>query len=183
MAERLTPDHATDAEGFLPGPLGLRLDEAFLLVFALQAELGFLDDMVTLGHMKPLPDTILLRLWPDRIWACGAPPEGAFRVTDISHGHVHLRLRGVEALHFLDLYTRADLFAAPVRAARTIRTRLSHYDVLLWWTNTRDVHILVARSLAQSFCDHLGALAQRHDPGDPSLTPRPVAPDAPDRRG
>ena len=105
------------------------------------------------------------------------------RCVDISHGHVHLQLRGVEALHFLDLYTRADLFAAPVRATKTIRTRLNHFDVVLWWTNTRDVHVLVQRSLAQSFCDHLGTLAQRHDPADPSLTPRPVAPDAPDRRG
>lgn len=183
MAEALTPDHATDAQGFLPGPLGLRLDEEFLPVVALQAPPDMLDGMVPFGQMKSLPDTILLRLWPDRIWACGAPPGGAFRATDISHGYVHLRLRGVEALHFLDLYTRADLFAAPVRAARTLRTRLNHYDLLLWWANTRDVHLLVAQSLAQSFCDHLGALAQRHDPADPSLTPRPVAPDAPERRG
>lgn len=183
MADALIAAPASDAAGFLPGPLGVRLDEVVLPVTVLHAQAGILDDLVPLGQMASLPDAVLLRLWPDRIWACGVPPSGAFRTTDISHGQAHLRLRGVEALHFLDLYTRADLFDAPVRAAKTIRTRLNHYDVLLWWTNTRDVHVLVQRSLAQSFCDHLGALALRHDPADPNLTPRPVAPDAPDRRG
>ncbi len=183
MDRSLTPAPTTGAAGFLSGPLGLRLDEEFLRITALSASPEVLDELVLNGQTAEAPGGRLLRLWPDTIWAIGVHPDGNFREVDLSHGQTHLRLRGVEALHFIDLYTYADLFAVPVRAAKAMRTRLNHFDIVIWWTNTRDVHVVAERSLAQSFCDHLNALALRHNPPDPSLTPRPVAPDAPERRG
>ena len=183
MTDLLYPSLASDAADFLPGPLGLRLDEDFLPLTALSAASDHLDQILPMGAQHQEGDTLRLRLWPDTILASGSLPDGAFRATDVSHGFTRFRLRGVEALHFLDLYTRADLFAAPIRAVRAIRTRLNHYDCTIWWANTRDIHLLVDRSLAQSFTDELRALATRHDPADPSKFPRPVTPDAPDRRG
>lgn len=183
MTDLPPPCPASDASGFLPGPLGLRLDEAFLPLTSLSAAPDQLDQLLPMGAHHHDGDTMRLRLWPDTILASGPLPDGAFRATDVSHAFTRFRLRGVEALHFLDLYTRADLFAAPIRAARAIRTRLNHYDCTIWWANTRDIHLLVDRSLAQSFTDELRALATRHDPADPSTFPRPVTPGAPDRRG
>ncbi|UWQ93805.1 hypothetical protein K3727_23675 (plasmid) [Rhodobacteraceae bacterium M382] len=183
MSETLLPRPVTDAAGFLPGPLGLRLDEEFLPLMSLSGSTATLDMALPFGQVRSDSTGLCLRLWPDVIWASGLLPEGDFRETDISHGVTHLRLRGVEALHFVAQYTRADLHSAPIRQARAVRTRLNHYDCTIWWTNTRDVHIVTDRSLAQSLTDHLRALSLRHPPADPSKTPRPVAPDAPDRRG
>ncbi len=126
---------------------------------------------------------LLLRFAPDRALASGPVADGPFIAVEIGHGLTRFRLRGVEALHFLGYYTSANLHAASIRRTGAIRTRLNHYDIALWWPTTRDVNILVDRSRAQSFADHLRVLALRHDPVDPSLTPRSVAPDAPDRRG
>lgn len=183
MADPVIPRPATDAAGFLPGPLGLRLDEEHLPLAALAGRADALDRMVPLGAVRQRGGTLLLRFAPDRVLASGPLPDGPFTAVEIGHGLTRFRLRGVEALHFLGYYTSADLHAAAIRRAGAIRTRLNHYDIALWWPTTRDVNILVDRSRAQSFADHLRALALRHDPADPSLTPRPVAPDAPDRRG
>ena len=167
MTDLLPPCPASDASGFLPVRLGLRLDEVFLPLIALNAAPEQLDQVLPMGAQIHDGETLRLWLWPDTILASGPLPDGTVRATDVSHGFTRFRLRGVEALHFLDLYTRADLFAAQVRAASTIRTRLNHYDCTIWRANTRDIHLLVDRSLAQSFADELRALAIRHDPADP----------------
>ncbi|KIC08033.1 hypothetical protein RA19_21610 [Leisingera sp. ANG-M1] len=183
MADAPEITRASDAEGFLPGPLGLRLDEEFLPLTALNAKPEVLDSLLPFGRMHQDGATFLLRLWPGTIWSSGPLSAGSYRAADIGHGLTRFRLRGVEALHFLDHYTCATLFAPHIRQARCIRTRLGGHDATLWWHNTRDVHAVVYRSAAQSFADHLRALALRHDPADPSTYPRPVNPGAPDRRG
>ena len=183
VTDRPIPCHASDAAGFLPGPLGLRLDEAFLPLAALSGPAQALDALLPIGETRQVAATLYLRFAPSSVMVSGPLPDGPFTAVDVGHGLTRFRLRGVEALHFLGHYNSADLHAAPIRRARAIRTGINHFDTALWWPNTRDVHILVERSLAQSFADHLRALALRHDPADPSLTPRPVAPDAPDRRG
>jgi|GEM_PF-6643385 len=183
MTDILVPTPATDAAGFLPGPLGLRLDEEFMPLTALNAAPGVLDKIMPFGRFQQDGTSLLLRFWPDTIWASGHLPNGGFRSTKIDHGLTHFRLRGVEALHLLDFYTHANLFGLEVRQNKAIRTQLNHYDCVIWWTNTRNVHLLIDRSFAQSFADHLKALVQKHDPADPSTFPCPVAPDAPDRRG
>lgn len=183
MTDLLSPKLASDASGFLPGSLGLRLDEGFLPLVSLSAAPEVLDTILPFGQVQQSDDTVLLRLWPDTIWASGQEPKAALRATEIGHSMAHFRLRGVEALHFLANYTRADLFEARLRQHRAIRTGLNHYDCVIWWANTRDIHLLVDRSVAQSFAEHLQFLAQRHDPTDPTTLPCPVAPDAPDRRG
>lgn len=183
MTDPLHPQPATNATGFLPGPLGLRLDEAFLPVTALRAAPGVLDRLLPLGHVRETEGTLSLRFSPHTVWHCGPVPDGAWRQADVSHGLTHLRLRGVEALHFLAHYTTADLHSSRLRLTRAVRTRLNHFDCAIWWSNTRDVHIVTDRSLAQSFCDHLRTLAQRHTGAETFQTVRPVAPDAPDRRG
>ncbi len=183
MPEILRPQPASDATGFLAGPLGLRLDEVFLPLKSLSAAPEVLDTILEFGQVRQTDDLLLLRFWPDVIWASGSLSDPAVHVTEIGHGTTRFRLRGVEALHFLSNYTRADLFAAKLLQARAIRTSLNHYDCVIWWANTRDIHLIVDRSVAQSFADHLQTLAQRHDCTDPLTLPRPVAPDAPDRRG
>ena len=183
MAEHLHPQPATDAAGFIPGPLGLRLDEAFLPITALRGRPDVLDRLLPLGHYRQAESTLSLRFWPHMIWHSGAVPDGAWQKTDISHGLIHLQLRGVEALHFLAHYTTADVQSVPLRQARAVRTKLNHYDCAIWWANTRDVHLMTDRSLAQSLCDHLRTLARRHNGAETLQTVRPVAPDAPDRRG
>ena len=183
MVETLCPRPTTDAAGFLPGPLGLRLDEEFLPLASLSAAPETLDEILLFGQVRTDADTLMLRLWPSTLWASGSSPNDDIRSTDISHGMTHLRLRGVEALHFIAHYTRADLHETEIRRSRAVRTRLNHYDCALWWTNTRDIHIVTDRSMAQSLVDHLRALSLRQSAADPSKTPRPVAPGAPDRRG
>jgi sarcosine oxidase gamma subunit len=167
MADPMIPRPATDAAGFLPGVLGLRLDEEYLPLTALAGRADVLDRLVPIGTVRQRDGTLLLRFSPDRVLASGPAPDGPFTAVEIGHGLTRFRLRGVEALHFLGYYTSADLHAAAIRRAGAIRTRLNHHDVALWWPTTRDVNILADRSRAQSFADHL----------------RAVAPDAPDRRG
>lgn len=183
MADDLRPLSSTDASGFLPGPLGLRLDEAFLPLTAIHADAKTLDQVLALGHFAETGDALTLRFSPEVAWHSGPLPSGAWRSVDISHGFTHLRLRGVEALHFLANYTTADLHSAPIRKSRAIRTKLNHFECAIWWANTRDIHILTDRSLAQSFCEHLGALALRHTSVETPKSLRPIAPDAPYRRG
>ncbi|MDG1459751.1 MAG: hypothetical protein P8Q92_18095 [Pseudoprimorskyibacter sp.] len=177
------PAAATNANGFLPGPLGLRLDEAFLPLMALNGSPRNLDTLVAFGHYTEIKTSLCLRFSPDTVLISGDIPVGNWRMIDLSHGLTHLRLRGIEALHFLGHYTSANLHSAQLRDARAVRCRLNHYECAIWWATTRDVHILIERSLAQSFCDHLGALAQRHSGVDHLHSQRPVIPEAPDRRG
>lgn len=177
------PHPATDAAGFLPGPIGLRLDEAFLPLTALHADADKLNKLVAFGQYHKTETTLTLRFAPDTVWHSGPIPKGDWRRVEISHGLTHLRLRGVEALHFLAHYTSANLHSTELRKAQAVRCKLNQYECAIWWTNTRDIHILTDRSLAQSFCDHLRSLSLRHSAGEHLNSPHPVAPDAPDRRG
>lgn len=183
MAEPLIPRPASDAGGHLPGPLGLRLDEEFLPLTALGGAAEALDAIIPFGTWRQTNGALFLRYAPGTVLLSGPCPDGPYIAVDIGHGLTRLRLRGVEALHFLDQYTCADLHAIQVRRDRAARTRLNHYDCALWWPTTRDINILVDRSSAQSFVDHLRALSLRHDPAYPTQMLRPVAPNAPDRRG
>ncbi|MGB3313460.1 MAG: hypothetical protein WBB85_03530 [Albidovulum sp.] len=171
MAEALIPTPATDAAGYLDRRLDLRLDEEFHLLTECAAPLPkAMDDALQvagtplgLGQTRATGNGRLIRLWPARLWCLGTLPSGLdLRATDISHGHVILRLRGPGALHFLADYASADLRAAPIRSAATLRCAIGAYAALLWWANTRDVHIAIDRSLAQSFTDHLRDLTRRH---------------------
>jgi hypothetical protein len=188
MLESIDISRASDAGGLLPGHLGLRLEEEFQPLFVAHGTPDVLDRILPMGQVQKTASSLRLRLWPDKIWlntepSDAGPSDAGLRGIDISHGVTHFRLRGVEALHFIADYTTTDLFTAPVREARVARTKLNGYDCVLWWENTRDVHIVTDRSLAQSFADHLRELAIRRDPPDPSTHPRPTHPDAPERRG
>jgi hypothetical protein len=174
---------ASDASGLLPGHLGLRLDEIFLPLMAVHDTAERLDKIIPFGHVKSYDGMLHLRFWPDMIWLNGLPSNVSNHAVDISHGMAHFSLRGVEALHFIAHYTTANVFDAPISKAQAIRTMINHYPCVIWWENTRHVHLVTDRSLAQSFADHLRTLAVRHDPLDPSTLPRPIHPDAPDRRG
>lgn len=170
---------ATDANGPLNAGSGLRLDELAVRISvlaspspaALDAGLAEAGLSLGLGQKRQSGDTPVLRFWPDRCWIAGevpALPDGMY-LTDISLGQTVLCLRGVEALHFLAHYASADLLAASVRRERALRCRIGPYDVTLWWDNTRDLRLAVARSFAQSFVDFLRAAAQRHWP-EPAQT-------------
>ena len=160
MDRTLIRARATDVTG--PFGVGLQLFERMLDIYEV-SEAKCMPAMGCKGQIGPM---LALRHWPTHIWVVGesvVPVEGAI---DISHGHAVLRLRGPGALHFLADYTSADLRATKVRNAGTLRCALGHYAVVLWWDITRDVHIAVERSVAQSLVDHLKLLVQRRLPLD-----------------
>jgi hypothetical protein len=173
VAEMLKPRPATDAAGFLDRALDLRLDEEFCPIMelaapsasALNAALSAAGINLPIGHRLLHEDGHFMRLWPARIWCIGADALdiGLSRI-NVGHGNTVLRLRGPNALYFLADYASADLRAAPIRSASMVRCRLGAYNTTLWWTNTRDLYVVVDRSLAQSLVDHLRALALRRDP-------------------
>lgn len=181
MLDKLPINNATDATGYLNGPLELRLDERPLFIQSIQAtDAQFLNTCLKkaaielpVGSKRKPDDGIQLRIWPNKYLDINESgqhvlPKG-LNATDIGHGQSCLRLRGVNALHFLANYTVADLRSQPIRKAAVLRTKIGHYDALLWWDSTRDIHVLVDRSYAQSFVDYIRALALRHDPADKSL--------------
>lgn len=179
MSETVVPAPATDAKGPLNAVSGLRLDELAVRISvlaaatpaALDAGLAAAGLSLMLGQKRQSGGSMTLRFWPDRCWVVGeipTLPDGMY-LTDISHGQSVLCLRGVEALHLLAQYASADLLAASVRRERALRCRIGPYDVTLWWDNTRDLRLALARSLAQSFVDFLRASAQRHWP-EPAQT-------------
>lgn len=170
--------NATDAMGLLNGTLELRLDERLMSVQevlskdaqSLNISLEKTAIELPIDSKRKTDDGIQLRLWSNKYMDINENgqhvlPEG-LRATDVGHGHSCLRLRGINALHFLANYTTADLRSYSIRNSATLRTKIGPYDALLWWDNTRDVHMMVDRSYAQSFVDHIRALALRHDPSD-----------------
>jgi hypothetical protein len=165
---------ATDAAGPLTSASGLRLHELALPIAVLAApspaalEAGLAEAGLTLGlgQKRPLGDALLLRFWTDRCWVIGTPLALPARLvlTEISHGQTVLRLRGIEALHFVAQYASADLLAAEARREKAARCRVGPYDATLWWETTRDLRLAVERSLAQSFVEFLRSAALRHGP-------------------
>lgn len=173
MADVLKYCPATDAVGHLDHPLSLRLDEVACAITELAAPsaAGLDRALDAAGIDLPLGRGLvraggrMIRLWPTRLWYVGPDaPDLGLASTSIGHGHCVLRLRGPDALYFLADYASADLRAAPIRRAALLRCRIGHYDATLWWLNTRDLFVVVDRSLAQSFVDHLRALVRRRDP-------------------
>nr|WP_309503689.1 hypothetical protein [uncultured Roseovarius sp.] len=158
MSETLLRSPATDAAG--PLGLGLQLYEQPLEIRVTHN----LASAPALGQIQRDGEITRLRHWPEQVWHVAASGSHLSDGTDISHGQIVLRLRGHGALRFLADYTTADLRAATIRQAGTVRTRLGHYTVLLWWDITRDIHIAVDRSQAQSLVDHLRALIKRREP-------------------
>lgn len=160
MAETLIRAPATNAKGSFGH--GLQLFERLMDIH----EKPEAKVMPAKGG-KALQDQIItLRHWPGHVWVIGKNLPRTDDAVDVSHGHAVLRLRGPGALHFLADYTSADLRATDIRNAGTVRCALGPYAVLMWWDITRDMHIVVERSLAQSLVDHLKLLVRRRKPLD-----------------
>lgn len=107
-------------------------------------------------------------LWPHKAYLRSteiSPPElpadCSSMLTDISHGFCELSLKGSNPLEFLDNYTSVDLGTAENTTKRNLRCLLGQYQIILWWDDITEVHILVDRSYAQSFRDYLDTLFQR----------------------
>lgn len=183
MLERLEIGMASDAGGWLPGPTGLRLEESFQSFVSAHGAEKALNGILPFGQYRRTSSGIRLRLWPDKLWLEGQQDSHNLRIVDISHGLVHFRLRGIEALHMIADYSTVDLFAPPVRKSQAARTSINGHDCVVYWDSTRDVHVVLDRSLAQSFVDMIRELAVRRDPPDQSTHPRPTHPGAPERRG
>jgi hypothetical protein len=146
---------ATDANGQLG--CGLRLSELLLDIHMVHA----LEDAPPIGTKSQNGASLALRHWPDHFWHVGKTLKLSADCVDISHGHTVLLLSGPGALYFLADYATADLQSATYRLAKTVRTQLGQYSVLLWWSTTSDIHIAICRSHAQSFVEHLRLLVQR----------------------
>ena len=146
---------ATDAPNVLTTGHGL-LEQAYTIHAVHDC-----DSPPEIGHMQLDGNSLRLRHWPDRIWQIAPLGTEQTEGVDISHGKVVLCLSGDGALEFLSDYTSANLPAANVRQAGTIRTGLGHYKVLLWWSTTQKIHICVDRSYAQSLVDLLGQISLR----------------------
>ena len=122
------------------------------------------------GRLTMLGDDALrlFKLWPHK--ACLLSAESslpaaladlAMMMTDISHGFCELSLSGTSALDFLNSYTSAELTDPGVTTSRCLRCRLGHYQIILWWDDINEIHMLVDRSYAQSLCDYLDTLSLR----------------------
>jgi sarcosine oxidase gamma subunit len=81
------------------------------------------------------------------IWLNVLPSNISNHAVDISHNMAHFSLRGVEALNFIDHYTIVDFFDLSIRKTQAIRTTINHYTCVIWWENTRSVHLVTDRSL------------------------------------
>jgi sarcosine oxidase gamma subunit len=131
------------------------------------AELLFTDSTgaVTMLNDKALR---LFKLWPHKAYllSAGSSPPGSLAdlagvMTDISHGFCELSLTGTAAFEFLNSYTSVELNNSRITITRCLRCRLGHYQVILWWDDIDEIHMLVDRSYTQSFCDYLETLSLR----------------------
>jgi len=112
----------------------------------------------------------LLPLWPHQAYllaeqATLPAAAGACEhlLTDIAHGYRQFRLGGAQAFDFIASYVTVNI--ATLRdAAACRRCRLGHYTVILWWDERQEIHLLLERSYAQSFADHIDALIARWRP-------------------
>jgi sarcosine oxidase gamma subunit len=112
----------------------------------------------------------LLPLWPQQAYLLSAKvtlPAAARKfeplLTDISHGYYQFRLGGEQAFDFVSNYVSVDI-AALRDAAACLRCRLGQYTVILWWDDHQHIHLLLERSYAQSFTEHIDALISRWRP-------------------
>ncbi len=126
------------------------------------------DQTLTFGTMLKTDDFRLIRLWPRAAYLLSddyalADSVSHFdsMITDISHGFIDLSLSGDNALAFINDYCSADINQPAIVDARTLRTRLGQFDILLWWDDITDIRILIDRSYAQSFASYLQSLSSR----------------------
>ena len=120
------------------------------------------------GSMLTTDSLRLIHLWPHKAYLLAAQPSlpGALQefssmLTDISHGFCELSLVDNQALELLDCHTSANLKDTQVAKTRNLRCLIGQYQVILWWDLVSDIHILIDRSYAQSFCDYLEQLRRR----------------------
>ncbi|MFS4583647.1 hypothetical protein [Phaeobacter sp. C3_T13_0] len=157
MDDRSLRSPATDANG--PFGLGLQLFEHVLEI----CETADSSASPAFGQCQRDGPVTRLRHWPDRIWYVSEHADSLPKGTDIGHGVVVLGLRGNGSLRFLADYCTADLQSAAARQAGTVRCGLGQFTVLMWWDITRDIHITIDRSQAQSLADFLRALVKRRE--------------------
>lgn len=120
------------------------------------------------GSMLTTDSLRLIQLWPHKAYLLAAQPslpgglqEFTSMVTDISHGFCELSFVGDQAFELLNSHTSADLKHAQVARTCNLRCLLGQYQIILWWDLVSDIHILIDRSYAQSFCDYLEQLRRR----------------------
>lgn len=178
MASQLVKQLATNNSGVVPLHRGLSLCEISggglwsirssashdLNSFAMSV----FDQDLNFGEMITFDNLRLIQLWPQAAYLISAGdslPDTAYEfeslITDIGHGFCDLVLSGDGALAFLNDYSSADLDQQIVSNNRTVRTSLGHFQILLWWDEASNIHILVDRSYAQSFTDYIGHITSR----------------------
>jgi len=172
------PEPVTDATGKLSGRPDLSLDEVGIHgLWSIQSSKTLkLESLATtvfnqdakMGTMLKANELLLIQLAPGMAYLFSDqfrfPYEGQnfeLIATDISHGFCQLLLSGDDSLEFLNAYTTVDLEDEAIITARCVRTRLGQYALTLWWERPTEIHILVDRSYARSFCTYLHALSTR----------------------
>ena len=178
MGEAIPLELATNAMGSLGGLSGMTLDESLETgVWLLKSHSPGTVDRIAVSLVCRIPDlgemidshqVRLLRYSPDTMyllfdWEKAPKLAPALRacVTDISHGMCGLNLKGEKALEFIGDYVSVSVNSPGIYESRNMRCRIGHFKVLIWWSDIRDVHILVDRSFAQSFYDYMLALSLR----------------------
>jgi len=185
MADTISREQATNVAGTVHSLPSLTLDECIdTAVWLVQNDstgaMAKFARSVTgsvpgIGEMVSNGELRLVRYSPDELYVLFASgdmpalaPEWKAYVTDIGHGICDLNLKGNNALNFIGDYVSADLKNHEKYEAQTLRCRIGQFKVLLWWADMSDIHILVDRSMSQSFCDYLMVLSQRWSPYRPN---------------
>jgi hypothetical protein len=129
---------------------------------------GVFDQQLRFGEMINAEGMRLIQLWPNAAYFITEQislPESAAAfesmLTDISHGFCDFNLSGDRAIPFLNDYTTTDLGQMAISDKRVLRTRLGQFQAVLWWDELTDIHMLIDRSYARSFCHYLQSVADR----------------------
>jgi heterotetrameric sarcosine oxidase gamma subunit len=178
MINQVAMEPITDADGTLQGYPGISLNEvtntglwsiqsSATLKLESFASIVF-DQDTKMGSMLTTDGLRLIQFSPgkaylfsDQFQFPGKALEFETIATDISHALCHLLLSGDDSLEFLNAYTTVDLEDEIINTTRCVRTRLGQYAITLWWEKLSDIHILVDRSYARSFCTYLQTLSTR----------------------
>jgi uncharacterized membrane protein YhdT len=122
----------------------------------------------------------LLRAWPHQAYlltATAGLPAAAIPfetlTTDIADAFCAFSLEGESAFGFIADYLSTDIHESD-SGSHCLRCRLGHYTALLWWQDRRCLHLLIDRSLAQSFEDYIGHLLKRRSHGQPEFNIQPA---------
>ena len=178
MGDAVLMERATNAAGPLGNLPGLTLDESLAAgIWLLKADspetmvrvaVSLAGRAPALGEMIDNHRARLLRYSPDTMYLLFdlerepvLAPELKMFVTDISHGICSMNLKGESALAFIGDYVSVSTHSPGIFESQNMRCRIGHFKVLIWWSDMRDVHILVERSFAQSFYEYMLALSLR----------------------